>query len=72
MLDGLVDFKSKMFLLGSSMIVYGIYLATGIDIPNLPEHEILGKIFIGDSGTLINGGFAMIFAKHRIDKVMSK
>ena len=63
-----IDLGSKTFWLGLGMVAAGAYKYLGIDIPVVPDIELLNSIAPEDAMTLIKAGLALLFIKHAIAK----
>lgn len=63
-----LKFDSKTFWLGLAMIAAGLFKGSGLDIPGIPDVEIIASMFPQDAGTLIQSGLAAIFIRHAVEK----
>lgn len=69
-LPSFIDFSSKTFWLSLAMIAAGAYKLAGIDIPVVPDVELIASFAPEDGMTLIKLGFMGMFIKDAIKKVM--
>ena len=67
-MTGFFDFTSKTFWLSLLMVFAGVYKYAGIDLPVIPDVEILNSLAPEDAMTLIKMGFMGMFIKHAISK----
>lgn len=61
-----LNFGSMTFWGGVALILAGAWKALGIDIPVVPDVEIINSFAPEDAAILIKAGFAAIFVKRAI------
>ena len=63
-----IDFSSKTFWLSFAMVLAGGWKLAGIDIPVVPDVEMINSFAPEDGMTLIKLGFAGMFLRHAVAK----
>jgi hypothetical protein len=60
------NFSSKTFWLGIAMVAAGVWKVAGIDIPGIPDVEMINSFAPEDAATVFKAGFALIFIRKAI------
>jgi hypothetical protein len=65
-LPSFLNFKSKTFWLSAAMVLAGVYKLAGIDIPIIPDLELIADFAPEDGMTLVKLGFMGMFLRDAI------
>jgi hypothetical protein len=62
-LPSFINLSSKTFWLSAAMVLAGLYKMAGIDIPVVPDVELLAQFAPEDGVTLVKLGFMGMFLR---------